>query len=89
MDKTALEKMMKNRKIFELKKKASEDAQAMTRQYGTDLVALAREMENLEGMLADNSDPWVIDHLATAIDDLREVVNFLRSRKENNEQGIN
>jgi hypothetical protein len=41
------------------------------------------EISKLEEILADNSDPWVIDHLATAVDDLREVVNFLRSKSQN------
>jgi hypothetical protein len=74
-----------NKKIFNLtdKQASSEGTGDMTKQYIMDINSLSMEISNLEEILADNSDPWVIDHLATAVDDLREVVNFLKSKSQN------
>jgi hypothetical protein len=80
-----MEDINMNKNIFNLinKQASSEGAGDMTKQSIMDINSLSMEISNLEEILADNSDPWVIDHLATAVDDLREVVNFLRSKSQN------
>jgi len=70
---------MKN--VFELnKKQSSTSSEEMTAQQVKALKSLALELESLQGMLADNSDPWVISHLAKAINDTNDVVDFLRAK---------
>jgi len=68
------------KRIFNICKKASEDGGGMAIQQARELASLCRELEQLEGMLSDNADPWVIEHLSTALDDIREVTSFIRSK---------
>lgn len=71
---------MKN--IFALNcKKASTEPEEMTVQQVNSLESMTMELESLKGLLADNSDPWVISHLANSINDINDVINFLKSKK--------
>jgi len=70
---------MKN--IFALDhKKASTEPAAMTAQQVNSLKSVTMELESLEALLADNSDPWVISHLAKSINDIQDVINFLKAQ---------
>lgn len=70
------------REVFNLNKIAEFNAGGMTKNQIEEIKSIASELSSLEGMLADNSDPWVIEHLSTALDDLREVLGFIKSKKQ-------
>lgn len=70
---------MKN--IFALDhKKASTEPAEMTSQQVNSLKSLTTELESLESLLVDNSDPWVISHLAKSINDIKDVIDFLKAK---------
>ena len=70
---------MKN--IFALDhKKASTEPAQMTAQQVASLKSVTMELMSLEGLLADNSDPWVVSHLAKSINDIKDVIDFLKAQ---------
>lgn len=70
---------MKNIFALDHKKDSTESAN-MTSQQVSSLKSAMMELESLEGLLADNSDPWVISHLAKSINDINDVIDFLRTK---------
>lgn len=70
------------REVFNLNKISSEQAGEMTTAQIEEIKSIASELASLEGLIADNSDTWVVEHLSTTLDDLREVLGFIKSKKK-------
>lgn len=73
------------KEIFNINKKASEETGPMVVAQIEEINSLIQYILSKKEIMSSNAAPWVLEHISTALDDIREIELFIKSIENKNE----